>query len=231
MAKMVSMIIAVIGSTFPNRLSYFESLDTAKYPSVWNLFIDPETVELIWCAHGGLTLERLHRDLWLSVEGRGCIDAAVLQIGSNDMCDIEVQDFVSCVMGESIPALMYQGCAHVTLTKAFYCHPGYYATGLNLELYSNKIHLLNESLKESTPNSHQSSLHSLPHHIPIPTFPSSCHIWETSQVQNASTTYQWVGSNIHHHQNHHYLTSAILVHIHPCICFQNLRRQNQQQQT
>ena len=149
MAKMVSMIIEVIGSTFPNRLlSYFESLDTAKYPSVWNLFIDPETVELIWCAHGGLTLERLHWDLWLSVEARGCIDAAVLQIGSNDMCDIEVQDFVSCLMGESIPALMNQGCGHVTLTKAFYCHPGYYATGHNLELYSNKIHLLNESLKK-----------------------------------------------------------------------------------
>ena len=69
--------IAVNGRLFPNRLlSYLESLDTAEYPNDRNLFIDPETFELMWWTRGGLTLERLH--LWPYVEACECIDAAVL---------------------------------------------------------------------------------------------------------------------------------------------------------
>ena len=74
-----------------------------------------------------------------------------------------------------------QDCGHVSLTEAFYHHPRYYTTRLNLEHYNNKIHLLSESLKNFTP-------------------PVGCTImfWNHANVTNSgSVTSTWSPDGLH----------------------------------
>ena len=140
--------MAVIGSLFPNRLhAYLKGLDSCKFPYAENLFVNKELVEVIWCARGGLTLDRLHRELWPHIMSCGRLDAAIVQIGSNDMCHISVDEFVCRFTAETLPSLKALGCGHVTITQAFHRRPGFYTANLDLGVFNGKINDLNATVQ------------------------------------------------------------------------------------
>ena len=141
--------VAVIGSSFPNRLH--AHMKRQNVADAENLFVNKGIAEVVWCAHGGLTLDKLHRDLWPKIAACGRLDAAIIQIGSNDMCTISVDSFVDRFALETLPGLRRLGCSHVTIAQAFYRRPGHYTHSLDLNWFNRKIDALNDAIKHLRP--------------------------------------------------------------------------------
>ena len=100
---------------------------------------------------GGLTLEKLHWDLWPQIAACGWLDSATNQIGSNGMCTLSVDSFVDRFVNETLPGLRCLWCSHVTIAQDFYCRPGHYNHSMNLNWSNRKIDTVNNAFNHLRP--------------------------------------------------------------------------------
>ena len=128
--------VAVIGDSFINRL--LNDRDTDR-----NLDL-PHQINVRWYTSGGLTISRM--DPILDLIARDFQQVAVLQIGSNDLCQQSSTMFINNLCTRIIPKLQGMGCKVIVLCQLFHRHPGKYTKGVNLLSYNLRIDEANAAM-------------------------------------------------------------------------------------
>ena len=142
-AKLVSMVperVIIIGDSFPNRLKHYLSKQYVDV-SAMNWFSFGAAV--CWQTKGGLTLQKLHRYHGCAMSEMAPFDAAVLQIGSNDLCTLNPDQFLEHLCEQTLPMLKGIGCKQVMVTQIFHRHVWSYTHNHNLDLYNALVDYVN----------------------------------------------------------------------------------------
>ena len=125
--------VAVIGDSFVNRLKNDRSTDR-------KLDLSYE-INVRWYTLGGLTISRM--DPTLDSMARDFQQVAILQIGSNDLCQQASTAFLNNLCAWIIPKLQDIGCKVIVLCQLFHRQPGKYTTGIDLLTYNLRIDEVN----------------------------------------------------------------------------------------
>ena len=106
--------VAVIGDSFVNRLRNDRAIDR-------NLDL-PHQIKVRWYTQGGLTIARM--DSTFDCIARDFQQIAILQIGSNDLCQQSSKVFIDNLCTRIIPRLKDLGCKVIVLCQLFHRRPG-----------------------------------------------------------------------------------------------------------
>ena len=140
---MVHEHVIIIGDSFPNRLKHYLSEQYVDV-SAMNLFSFGAAV--CWQTKGGLALQKLYRYHGRALSEMAPFDAAVLQIGSNDLCTLTPDQFLEHLCEQTLPMLRGLGCKQVMVTQIFHRHVGSYTHDHDLNLYNARVDYVNSEL-------------------------------------------------------------------------------------
>ena len=128
--------VAVIGDSFVNRLRNDRATDR-------NLDL-PHQINVRWYTQGGLTIARM--DSTFDCIARDFQQIAILQIGSNDLCQQSSKVFIDNLCTRIIPRLKDLGCKVIVLCQLFHRRPGKYTIGVDLQSYNRRIEEANAAM-------------------------------------------------------------------------------------
>ena len=128
--------VTVIGDSFVNRLKNYRSTDR-------NLDL-PYQINVHWYTNGGLTISRM--DPILDSMACDFQQVAILQIGSNDLCQQSSTAFLNNLCTWIIPKLQDLGCEVTVLCQLFHRRSGKYTTGIDLPIYNLRIDEVNAAM-------------------------------------------------------------------------------------
>ena len=132
--------IVIIGDSFPARVLADSSLTD-------DFGLDNEFTRVQWCVHGGMTLDKLHRQYRRELELLAPFDGAILHIGSNDLCRDTVQSTMYKMVHTILPMLKSMQCVNVFVCQVFHRRKGRMTGTLNLCHYNAKVDDFNSGLK------------------------------------------------------------------------------------
>ncbi len=147
--------VGIAGDSFVSHLEAFIGVESQKDDSIIkeNLGLDPDSVMITWHGVGGRTVRK-----FLEFDLPGIADlnveAVVMQIGSNDLCDHDMtpEILLERVQLELLPHLHHKGIQVVMLCQVLR-RKSPPRSGLPLEIYNSRVDTFNKLL-ESTFSEH-----------------------------------------------------------------------------